>query len=354
MPQFFIDRPIFAWVLAILITFVGILSIQFMPVSQYPNVAPPAITITAQYPGASAQEVAESVTSIIENKLNGAKGLLYYESVSDSNGQAQIVVTFAPGTDPDLAQVDVQNRVSNVAAQLPASVTQQGLQFLQTSTGFLMVVTVSSKDGSMDQTALTDYITRNIQNPVSRVPGVGQFQLFGAPRAMRIWINPDKLVGLNLSVDEVLQALTAQNVLVSAGTLGAPPSPADQRVTASVLVNGQLGNVEEFGNVIVRANKDGSSVKLKDVARVEVGADNYYFGSRLNGKPTGAFAIVLSPNANALKTAEGVKNTMDELAKYFPGNIEYSIPYNTAPYVSVSIKQVVHTLFEAITSIFSN
>ena len=218
MPQFFIDRPIFAWVLAILITFVGILSIQFMPVSQYPNVAPPAITITAQYPGASAQEVAESVTSIIENKLNGAKGLLYYESVSDSNGQAQIVVTFAPGTDPDLAQVDVQNRVSNVAAQLPASVTQQGLQFLQTSTGFLMVVTVSSKDGSMDQTALTDYITRNIQNPVSRVPGVGQFQLFGAPRAMRIWINPDKLVGLNLSVDEVLQALTAQNVLVSAGT----------------------------------------------------------------------------------------------------------------------------------------
>ena len=352
MPQFFIDRPIFAWVLAILITFIGILSIQFMPVSQSPDVAPPAITITAHYPGASAEEVAESVTSIIENKLNGAKGLLYFESVSDSNGESQIVVTFAPGTDPDLAQVDVQNRVSNVAAQLPAAVNQQGLEFSQTSTGFLMIVTVSSKDGSMDQTALTDYITRNIQNPVSRVPGVGQFQLFGAPRAMRIWLNPDKLVGLNLSVDEVLQALTTQNVLVSAGTLGAPPSPPTQRVTASVLVNGQLGNVEEFGNVIVRANRDGSSVKLKDVARIEVGADNYFFGSRLNGKPTGAFAIVLSPSANALKTAQGVKDRMEELAKYFPDNVEYGIPYDTAPYVSVSIQQVIHTLLEAMVLVF--
>jgi len=202
MPLFFTERPIFAWVVAILITMIGVLSVRLMPVSQYPEVAPPAIEIQASYPGASAKEVSESVTSIIENELNGAKGLLYYESVSDSNGSAQITATFAPGTNPDSAQVDVQNRVSNVMAQLPSAATQQGVRFEQTSAGFLMVVTLSSTDGTMDQTGLADYITRNIQNPISRVPGVGRFQLFAAPPAMRIWIDPDKLVGLSLSPQE--------------------------------------------------------------------------------------------------------------------------------------------------------
>ncbi|MCH1995189.1 efflux RND transporter permease subunit, partial [Achromobacter xylosoxidans] len=223
MPQFFIDRPIFAWVVALFILLAGILAIPNMPVSQYPDVAPPAITITATYPGASAKEVAESVTSIIEDKLNGAKGLIYYESVSDSYGTSTITATFAPGRDPDLAQVDVQNRVSNVIAQLPSAVQQQGLKYEQTSTGFLMIVTLSSTDGSLDQTALADYITRNIQNPVSRVSGVGQFQLFAAPRAMRIWVDPAKLVGFSLSMSEVNQAIAAQNVLVSGGSIGAPP-----------------------------------------------------------------------------------------------------------------------------------
>jgi len=352
MPQFFIDRPIFAWVVAVFITLAGVLAIPNMPVSQYPDVAPPAITITATYPGASAPEVAESVTSIIENELNGAKGLLYYESVSDSYGQAEITATFRPGTDPDLAQVDVQNRVSNVSAQLPQAVTQQGLKFQQTSTGFLMVVTVSSTDGSLDQTALADYITRNIKNPVSRVPGVGQFQLFAAPRAMRIWVDPEKLVGYNLSMAQVNQAIAQQNVLVSAGSIGAPPNPDTQRTTATVIVNGQLATVDGFGAVVLKANPDGSMVRLRDIARIEVGADNYQFGARLNGKPTAAFAIVLSPDANALETAQGVRDQMDELAKFFPANITYAIPYDTAPYVEISIEQVIHTLLEAMVLVF--
>ena len=270
----------FAWVVALFILLAGVLAIPSMPVSQYPNVAPPAITITATYPGASAKEVAQSVTSIIEDKLNGAKGLLYYESVSDSYGTSTITATFAPGRDPDLAQVDVQNRVSNVIAQLPTAVQQQGLKYEQTSTGFLLVVTVSSTDGSLDQTALADYIARNIQNPISRVPGVGQFQLFAAPRAMRIWVDPAKLVGFNLSMAEVNQAISAQNVLISGGSVGSPPNPDSQRITATVTANGQLSTIEGFGKIVLRANTDGSKVLLRDVARIEVGADNYQFGAR--------------------------------------------------------------------------
>jgi multidrug efflux pump len=352
MPQFFIDRPIFAWVVALFILLAGVLAIPNMPVAQYPNVAPPAIEITATYPGASAKEVAESVTSLIEDELNGAKGLLYYESVSDSNGQSTITATFSPGRDPDLAQVDVQNRVANVTAQLPAAVNQQGLQFQQTSTGFLMIVTLSSTDGSQDQTALADYVTRNIQNPVSRVPGVGQFQLFAAPRAMRVWIDPDKLVGYNLSMSDVNNAIAAQNVLIAGGNMGGPPNPASQRTTATVIANGQLSTIQGFGNLVLRANSDGSIVRVRDVGRVEIGADNYFFGARLNGKPTAAFAIILSPDGNALATAEGVRKQMEQLSRYFPANIKYAIPYDTAPYVKTSITDVVKTLVEAMVLVF--
>ncbi|WP_233235356.1 efflux RND transporter permease subunit [Bordetella sp. LUAb4] len=352
MPQFFIDRPIFAWVVALFILLAGLLAIPNMPISQYPNVAPPAIEITATYPGASAKEVADSVTSLIEDQLNGAKGLLYYESVSDSNGQSTITATFEPGRDPDLAQVDVQNRVANVTAQLPAAVTQQGLQFQQTSTGFLMIVTLSSTDGTLDQTALADYVTRNIKNPVSRVPGVGQFQLFAAPRAMRIWVDPQKLVGFNLSMEQVNQAIAQQNVLISGGNLGGPPNPESQRTTATVVANGQLATVEGFGNIVLRANTDGSVVRVRDVARVEIGADNYFFGARLNGKPTAAFAIILSPDANALQTASGVRAQMQQLSRYFPADVKYDIPYDTAPYVKVSITDVVYTLVEAMVLVF--
>src|SRR5699024_8889999 len=216
MPHFFIDRPIFAWVVALSIALFGLLSLSTMPVSQYPEVAPPAITITTTYPGASAEDASSSVASIIENELNGAKGLLYYESVSDSYGAAEITATFEPGTDPDMAQVDVQNRISNVTAQLPAAVMQQGLQVEQSNEGFLLLVALSSTDGATNETALADYITRNIQNAISRVPGVGKFQLFAAPRAMRIWVDSDKLTGYGISMAEVNNAIAQQNTLISA------------------------------------------------------------------------------------------------------------------------------------------
>ncbi|MBV2180306.1 efflux RND transporter permease subunit [Castellaniella sp. MT123] len=352
MPLFFIDRPIFAWVVALAIALAGAMAIPNMAVSQYPQVAPPSVNVNATYPGASASEVSTSVSSIIENELNGAKGLLYYESVSDSNGQAQITVTFEPGTNPDLAQVDVQNRLSNVTAKLPAAVVQQGLKVSQSNSSFLMVVTLSSKDGSLNQTALADYITRNIQNPMSRVKGVGKFQLFAAPRAMRVWVDPQKLVGYGLSMAQVNQAIAAQNLVISGGILGSPPNPQSQRVAAPLIVNGQLKTPEEFGDIVLRANPDGSSVRIRDVARVELGSDNYQFGARLNGKPTAAFALSLTPTANALETAKLAKARMAELSKFFPDNITYQIPYDTSPYVDVSIQQVVHTLFEAMVLVF--
>ncbi|TFL11215.1 multidrug efflux RND transporter permease subunit [Pusillimonas caeni] len=352
MPQFFIERPIFAWVVALAITLAGLLAIPNMPVSQYPEVAPPSVTINATYPGASAKDVAQSVSSLIENELNGAKGLLYYESISDSYGRAEITATFAPGTDPDLAQVDVQNRISNISASLPAAVMQQGLKVEQSNPNFLMVLTLSSTDGSMDQTALADYITRNVQNAIARVPGVGKFQLFAAPRAMRVWVDPDKLTGFNLSMAEVNAAIANQNSLISAGILGSPPNPEDQRVSAPILLNGELSSVEEFENIVLRSNVDGSSVRVKDVARVEVGSDSYQFGARLNGKPTAAFAVSLTPSANALTTAEGIKARMDELSQFFPDNVTYAIPYDTTPYVETSIEQVLHTLVEAMVLVF--
>lgn len=352
MPQFFIDRPIFAWVVSLAIALAGIIAIPNMAVSQYPDVAPPTVNINATYPGASASEVATSVASIIENELNGANGLLYYESVSDSYGRAEITVTFQPGTDPDMAQVDVQNRLSNVTARLPAAVVQQGLRVNQTNSGFLMVVTVSSTDGSMDETALADYITRNIQNPMSRIKGVGKFQLFASGRAMRVWVDPQKLIGFGLSMADVNNAISRQNLVISGGMLGSPPNPGQQRTAAPLVVNGELSTPEEFGEIILRANPDGSTVRIHDVAEVELGSDNYQFGARLNGKPTAAFALSLTPTANALETARLAKAEMKDLARFFPDNIEYRIPYDTSPYVDLSIEQVVHTLFEAMVLVF--
>jgi len=352
MPHFFIDRPIFAWVVALGIALFGILSVTTMPVSQYPEVAPPAISITATYPGASAEDAASSVASVIENELTGAKGLLYYESVSDSYGSSQITATFAPGTDPDLAQVDVQNRISNITSNLPAAVMQQGLQVEQSTASFLMVVALSSEDGRLDETDLADYIKRNVQNAVSRVPGVGKFQLFASSKAMRVWVDPEKLISYDLSIAEVNEAISEQNILISAGILGSPPNPKNQMVAAPIVANGQLKDPDEFGNIVLRAYPDGSTVRIKDVARVEVGADNYQFGARLNGHPTAAFAISLAPEANALSTAKGVKEMMDELEPFFPEGVSYSVPYDTSPYVETSIEQVLHTLLEAMVLVF--
>jgi len=352
MPRFFIERPVFAWVVALFITLAGVLAIPNLPVSQYPTVAPPTVEISALYPGASAETVDQAVTSLIEQELNGAKGLLYYESQSNSYGRATINAVFAPGTDPDLAMVDVQNRIKKAESRLPVAVMTQGLQVEKATSNFLMVVTLSSKDGRLNQLALADYITRNIINEIRRVPGVGKAELYAAQRAMRVWIDPQKLVGYRLSTAEVNQAIAAQNQQVPAGMVGDQPSTDTQQISASVIVRGLLSTPEEFGDIILRANADGSTVRLRDVARVEVGGETYQFGARLNGQETAAVAVQLAPGANALATATAVETRLDELSRYFPEGVEHAVPYNTAPFVEISILQVLVTLAEAMVLVF--
>jgi hydrophobe/amphiphile efflux-1 (HAE1) family protein len=352
MPKFFIERPIFAWVVALFIILAGLLAIPNLPISQYPSVAPPSVQIVATYPGASADTVDEAVTSLIEQELNGATGMLYYESQSNSYGMAQITVTFAPGTDPDLAMVDVQNRIKKAEARLPQAVMQRGLQVEKASSNFLLVTTLSSQDGRLDQLALADYITRNVINEIRRVPGVGKAELYASQRAMRIWIDPEKLVGFGLSAAEVNAAIAAQNRQVPAGSIGERPARDTQQVNATIVVRGLLSSPEEFGQIVLRASPDGSKVLLRDVARIEVGGESYQFGARLNGKETAAIAVQLAPAANALQTATDVEAKLEELSRYFPAGVVHDIPYNTAPFVKISIEQVVKTLAEAMVLVF--
>jgi len=352
MGKFFIDRPVFAWVLAIFILLAGALAITGLPVAQYPSIAPPTIVITANYPGATAQTLDDSVTSIIEQEMNGADGLQYIESQSQANGAVQITVTFTPETNADLAAVDVQNRLKRVEARLPAAVTQQGLIVTKSRSNFLLFIGLSSTDGRLDPVALGDYLSRNVLNEIKRVPGVGQAQLFGTERAMRIWIDPNKLVGLNLTPADVSAAIASQNALVAGGTLGDLPAPDTQQISATVVVNGQLTSPEQFGNIILRANKNGSTVRLRDVARVEVGGQTYATSGRLDGAPTSFIGVQLSPTANALGTATAVHKKMEELSKYFPAGVKYTIPYDTSKFVKISIEEVVKTLLEAIALVF--
>lgn len=352
MPRFFIDRPIFAWVVAIFIMLAGLITIPLLPVAQYPNVAPPQISISTNYPGASPEDIYQSVTRPIEEELNGVPGLLYFESTSESSGSISIDVTFAPGTDIGEAQVEVQNRIARVEPRLPQAVTQQGMRVEQASTSFLMVVTLSSADGNTDSIGLGDYLSRNVLGEIRRVPGVGSATLFSTQRSMRVWVDPDKMVGLNLTVDDVNNAISAQNAQVSAGQIGAQPNPIGQQISATVLVRGQLTSPEEFGSIVLRANPDGSSVRLRDVATIEIGGESYNFSTRLSGNPTAAIGVQLSPTGNAMSTAEGVRAKMEELAKFFPAGVEYSIPYDTTPFVEVSIEKVIHTLIEAIGLVF--
>lgn len=352
MGKFFIDRPVFAWVLAIFILLGGALAITGLPVAQYPSIAPPTIVVTANYPGATAQTLDDSVTSLIEQEMNGADGLQYIESQSQANGQVQITVTFSPETNADLAAVDVQNRLKRVEARLPAAVTQQGVQVAKSRSNFLLFIGLSSTDGKLDPVALGDYLSRNVLNEIKRVPGVGQAQLFGTERAMRIWIDPSKLVGLSLTPADVTAAITAQNALVAGGTLGNLPSPGTQQISATVVVKGQLTTPEQFGNIILRANADGSSVRLRDVARIEVGGQSYDTSGRLDGKPSSFIGVQLSPTANALGTATAVHKKMEDLSKYFPNGVKYTIPYDTSKFVKISIEEVVKTLIEAIVLVF--
>jgi multidrug efflux pump len=352
MPQFFIGRPIFAWVLAILIMLAGLIAIPMLPIAQYPDVAPPQITINTAYPGASPEDAYQSVTRPIEEELNGIEGLIYFESVADTTGAIQITATFRPGTNGAAAAVEVQNRVRRVEPRLPRAVSQQGVQVDQARSNFLLVATLTSTDGSMDDIGLGDYMSRNILGEIRRVPGVGRAQLFASERAMRIWLDPDKMVGLNLTAADVTAAVTAQNAQVSAGSIGSLPNPINQQVTATVMVKGQLASPDEFGAIVLRANRDGSLVRLRDIARIEVGAQAYATSARLNGKPAAALAVQLSPTGNAMATAEAVKKRLNELAPFFPPGVEHAVPYDTSPFVRVSIEKVLHTLLEAMVLVF--
>ncbi|WP_312361240.1 efflux RND transporter permease subunit [Agrobacterium sp.] len=352
MARFFIDRPIFAWVVAIFIMLAGLLAIPMLPIAQYPNVAPPQISVGTTYPGASPEDIYQSVTRPIEEELNGVPGLIYFESTSESSGRISINVTFEPGTNIGEAQVEVQNRIARVEPRLPQAVTQQGLRVEQAGTSFLMMVALTSVDGNTDAIGLGDYLSRNVVGELRRVPGVGSAQLFATQRSMRIWMDPDKMLGLSLTSSDVIGAIQAQNSQVAAGRIGASPNPVGQQISATVNVQGQLTSPEEFGSIVLRANPDGSSVRLRDVARVEVGGESYTFSSRLNGKPSAAIGVQLSPTGNALQTSEGVRATMEELSRYFPAGIEYEIPYDTSPFVKISIQKVINTLVEAIILVF--
>ena len=352
MAKFFIDRPIFAWVIALFIMVMGGVAITQLPIAQYPPVAPPAIVIAAGYPGASAKTLEDSVLSVIEQEMNGSPGLIYMESVAQANGTGNITLSFQPGTNAELAQVDVQNRLARATPRLPAAVTQQGVRVDKSRSNFLLFAILTSSDPAWDPVALGDFATRNVVPELQRLDGVGQAQLFGTERAMRIWVDPAKLLGFNLSAADVTSAIRAQNVQISAGEIGSLPNVAGQGMAATVVVNGQLTNPAQFGNVVLRANTDGSSVRLKDVARIELGAQAYATSARLNGKPSTGIGVQLSPSGNALATAKAVRVKMQELEKFFPPGMSWKIPYDSSRFIDISIKQVAVTLVEAIALVF--
>ncbi len=352
MARFFIDRPIFAWVIALFIMVLGAVAVTQLPIAQYPTVAPPSIIVTAAYPGASAQTLEDSVISVIEREMNGSPGLIYMESISQANGTGTITLSFETGTNPDLAQVDVQNRLGRATPRLPQAVVQQGVRVDKARSNFLMFTILSSTDPKWDPIALGDYASRTVLPEIQRVKGVGQAQLFGTEKAMRIWIDPAKLVGYNLSPADVNNAIRTQNAQVASGTIGELPNLPGQTISATVVVTGQLSNVEQFGNIVLRANPDGSSVRLKDVARIEIGGQNYATAARLNGKPSTGIGIQLSPSGNAMETARLVRERMNQLSRYFPPGMQYAVPFDSSRFVDISIRQVVETLVEAVILVF--
>ncbi|KZC15749.1 multidrug efflux RND transporter permease subunit [Rhodanobacter sp. FW510-R12] len=352
MPSFFIDRPIFAWVVAILISLGGVLAILNLGVESYPNIAPPSVTVSATYPGASADTTEKTVTQVIEQQLTGIDHLLYFSSSSSANGRASITLTFESGTDPDIAQVQVQNKVALATPRLPSEVTQQGVVVAKANAGFLMVVALQSDNPGIDRDRLNDIVGSRVLDQISRVPGVGSTQQFGSEYAMRIWLDPDKLQGYGLSSSQVLAAIKSQNVQFAAGSIGADPAPAGQGFTATVTTEGRFTTPEQFGAIILRANPDGTTVTLGDVARISFGPGSYGFDTTWNGKPIGAFAIQLLPGANALNVATAVRGKMDEIAPSFPQGVTWFSPYDSTTFVNISINEVVHTLLEAIILVF--
>ncbi|MGY3602560.1 MULTISPECIES: multidrug efflux RND transporter permease subunit [unclassified Bradyrhizobium] len=352
MASFFIDRPIFAWVVALFICLIGAISIPLLAIAQYPIIAPPSISISTSYPGASPENLYNSVTRLIEEELNGASGILNFESTSDSLGQVEIIANFVPGTETSQASVEVQNRLKRIEARLPRAVIQQGILVEEASSAVLQIITLNSTDGSLDEIGLGDFMIRNVLGEIRRIPGVGRATLYSTERSLRIWIDPAKLVGYGLTADDVNKAIAAQNAQVASGSIGAEPATDSQRVSALVLVKGQLSSPDEFGAIILRANPDGSTVRLRDVARLEIGGLSYQFQTRLNGKPTAGLSVLLSPTGNALATASAVEAKMKELSRFFPANISYEIPYNITPVVEAAIEKVLTTLVEAVVLVF--
>ncbi len=352
MARFFIDRPIFAWVIAIVIMLAGALSILTLPVSQYPSIAPPTVVINASYPGASAKAVEDSVTQVIEQKMTGLDGLLYMASASDSFGRATVTLTFDAGTNPDIAQVQVQNKLQLALPLLPQAVQQQGVQVAKSSRNFLMVIGFVSQDGSLKQVDLADFLVSSVQDPLSRVTGVGEVQVFGSQYAMRVWLDPAKLMKFGLTPGDVQAAIRTQNAQVSAGQLGGTPAVEGQGFTASITAQSRLETVGQFENILLRSSAQGGEVRLEDVARIEIGAENYGTVGRYNGQPAAAIGIKIAAGANALDTAAAVRARLDQLAPYFPPGVKVVVPYDTTPFVAISIQGVVKTLLEAIALVF--
>jgi multidrug efflux pump len=352
LSRFFIDRPIFAWVVAIVIMLAGVLAIRGLPIAQYPDIALPQVSVSAVYPGASAKTVEDSVTQVIEQKMKGLDGLDYMSSTSDSSGSATTTLTFKAGTNIDIAQVQVQNKLQTATALLPQEVQQQGLTVAKSARNFLLIVGMYSDDPKATNTDLADYIASNLQDPLSRVDGVGDVQLFGAQYAMRIWLNPTQLTSYNLTPADVIAAIKAQNAQVSAGQLGGVPNLPGIGLNATITAQSRLSTPEQFQNIIVKNSAGGAIVHLRDVARVELGAENYGFGAKYNGKPAAGLAIKLAPGANALNTADAVKKRVEELSKTFPATYKYVIPYDSTPFVKLSIEEVIKTLVEAVVLVF--
>ena len=351
-PRFFIDRPVFSWVIALAIVFAGVIALRSLPIEQYPTIAPPSLTISAAYPGADAAVLAANVTQVIEQEINGVEGFLYMSSSSQSNGTASITVTFRAGTDINVAQMDVQSRLRRVESRLPEEVRRQGVQVVKASTGFLMIVALTSKSGAMQTLELGNFAVTRVVDELRRVPGVGDVRSFSSEYAMRVWLDPDKLANYKLSPADALAAVQEQNSQSTGGSLGDRPLAEGSELNATILTQSRFTRPEQFANIILRANADGSVIRLGDVARVELGAQNYLSNLELNGEPAAGMAIQLTPGANALTVAQAVKTRMSELAGSFPPDIGWSVPYDTTPFVSASVRSVVETLVEAMILVF--
>ncbi|MBS1167253.1 MAG: acrB [Proteobacteria bacterium] len=352
MAQFFINRPVFAWVIAITIMLAGILAISTLSISQYPEIAPPTVRISATYPGASAETVENAVTKVIEQNMNGLDNLDYMESSSTSDGSSSITLTFSNKGNGDIAQMQAQNKLQLIESTLPQAVIDQGITVSKSTNSFLMAVAVVSTDGTLNGTDLADIVSTRLKDQLLRVQGVGNLQLFGSSYAMRIWLDPDQLNKYTLTPSDVANAVKAQNAQVSAGQIGGRPAVEGVQLNATITAQSQLQTPEQFRNIILKTQQDGSIVRLGDVARVEIGSESYAAQAYYNGKPAAGFGVNLSSGANALQTAENVRNTLDRLKPSLPQNVEYVYAYDTTPFVTLSIEKVVETLIEAVVLVF--